>query len=229
MSDDPAVGVVRDHLRLSAALKQEVAEKCLDAIVAAARTIAGALRAGGKLLLCGNGGSAADCSHVAGELVSRLSADYERPALPAIALTTDTSILTALSNDFGFEGVFARQVQALGRPGDVLLGISTSGTSPNIIRAVEAAREAQMHTVALTGSSGRLKDVVDIAIMVPSDSVQHIQEAHLSIEHILCYLVERAVFGGVAAAPPSRAASSHAPVRKDDTATGRSAGGDANR
>lgn len=194
MNDEAAVRAVRDHLRLSAALKQEVAEHCLDAILAAARTIADALRGGGKLLLCGNGGSAADCQHMAGELVSRLSADFERPALPAVALTTDTSILTALSNDFGFEGVFARQVQALGRPGDVLLGISTSGTSPNVIRAVEAARRVPMPTVALTGSRGRLKDLVDVAIAVPSDSVQHMQEAHLSIEHILCYLAERHLF-----------------------------------
>jgi len=190
MNDEAAVRAVRDHLRLSAALKQEVA----DAILAAARTIADALRGGGKLLLCGNGGSAADCQHMAGELVSRLSADFERPALPAVALTTDTSILTALSNDFGFEGVFARQVQALGRAGDVLLAISTSGTSPNVIRAVEAARRVPMPTVALTGSRGRLKDLVDVAIAVPSDSVQHMQEAHLSIEHILCYLAEFHLF-----------------------------------
>ncbi len=199
-SDDPALAV-RGHLWVSAALKQEVADKCLDAILTAEHAIAEALRRGGKLLLCGNGGSAADCQHMAGELVSRLSADYDRPALPAIALTTDTSIMTALANDFGFESVFARHVQALGRPGDVLLCISTSGTSPNIIRAVEAARMAQMWTIGLTGARGRLKDVVDIPIIVPSDSVQHIQEAHLSIEHILCYLVERDLFGGLRTTP----------------------------
>ncbi len=194
MNDGEAARAVRDHLRTSAALRVAVADQCLDAILAAARTIASALRGGGKLLLCGNGGSAADCQHMAGELVSRLSADFPRPALPAVALTTDSSILTALSNDFGFESVFARQVQALGRPGDVLLGISTSGTSPNVLRAVEVARRIPMATIALTGTQGRLKDLADVAISVPSDSVQHMQEAHLSIEHILCYLVERDLY-----------------------------------
>jgi D-sedoheptulose 7-phosphate isomerase len=194
MNDGEATRAVREHLRAIAALQEAVEEQCLDAILAAARMIADALRGGGKLLLCGNGGSAADCQHMAGELVSRLSADFPRPALPAVALTTDSSILTALSNDFGFEGVFARQVQALGRPGDALLGISTSGTSPNVLRAIEAARRVPMATIALTGTQGRLKVLTDVVITVPSDSVQHIQEAHLSIEHILCYLVERDLY-----------------------------------
>jgi D-sedoheptulose 7-phosphate isomerase len=207
MNDGEAARAVRDHLRTSAALQGAVAEQCLDAILAATRTIASALRGGGKLLLCGNGGSAADCQHMAGELVSRLSADFPRPALPAVALTTDSSILTALSNDFGFEGVFARQVQALGRPGDVLLGISTSGTSPNVLRAVEAARRIPMATIALTGTQGRLKGLADVAISVPSDSVQHMQEAHLSIEHILCYLVERELYRAADAAGLPLAAS----------------------
>jgi D-sedoheptulose 7-phosphate isomerase len=196
MNDGEAARTVREHLRAIAALQGVVEERCLDAIVAAARTIASALHAGGKLLLCGNGGSAADCQHMAGELVGSLSADFPRPALAAVALTTDSSILTALSNDFGFEGVFVRQVQALGRPGDVLLGISTSGTSANVLRAVEAARRIPMATIALTGTQGRLKGLVDVAITVPSDSVQHMQEAHLSIEHILCYLVERDLYRG---------------------------------
>lgn len=207
MNDGEAARAVWEHLRLSAELKQAVAERCLDPIVTAARTIAAALRGGGKLLLCGNGGSAADCQHMAGELVSRLTADFPRPALPAVALTTDTSILTAVSNDFGFEGVFARQVQALGRPGDVLLGISTSGASPNVLRAVETARRISMSTIALTGTGGRLKDLVDVAIAVPTDSVQHMQEAHLTIEHILCHLVEREIFSGVDTTPSTPAAS----------------------
>jgi D-sedoheptulose 7-phosphate isomerase len=207
MNDGEAARAVREHLRTSAALQGAVEEQCLDAILAAARTIASALRGGGKLLLCGNGGSAADCQHMAGELVSRLSADFPRPPLPAVALTTDSSILTALSNDFGFEGVFARQVQALGRSGDVLLGISTSGTSPNVLRAVEAARRIPMATIALTGTQGRLKVLADVAITVPSDSVQHMQEAHLGIEHILCYLVERDLYRGAGATPPPLAAS----------------------
>ncbi len=207
MNDGEAARAVREHLRTIAMLHGAVEEQCLDAILAAARTIASALRGGGKLLLCGNGGSAADCQHMAGELVSRLSADFPRPALPAVALTTDSSILTALSNDFGFEGVFARQVQALGRPGDVLLGISTSGTSPNVLRAVEAAGRIPMATIALTGTQGRLKVLADVAITVPSESVQHMQEAHLSIEHILCYLVERDLYRRADTTQPPLAAS----------------------
>ncbi len=185
----------REYLLNSAAVSHDVAERCLDSIVAAAQLIVTAFRGEGKLLLCGNGGSAADCQHMAGELVNRLTADFPRPALPAIALTTDTSVLTALANDSGFEGVFERQVQALGRPGDVLLGISTSGSSTNVVRAVTAARAIGIRTVVLTGAQGRLKELVDIAIVVPSDSTQHIQEAHLTIEHLLCYLIERDLFG----------------------------------
>src|SRR5882724_6347947 len=182
------------YLFKSAEIKRQVAEQCLDAILAAADLIADTFRSGGKVLLCGNGGSAADCQHMATEFVSRLSKEFERPGLPAIALTTDTSFLTAFTNDCGFEGVFARQVQALGRPGDVLIGISTSGNSPNVIRAVEAARAANMRIVALTGNSGCLIGIVDIAIAVPSDNTQHIQEAHLGIEHLLCYLIEQHLF-----------------------------------
>jgi D-sedoheptulose 7-phosphate isomerase len=197
LDSDLVYSVARKYLLDSAAVKRDVAERCLDSIVAAAQLITGTFRAKGKLLLCGNGGSAADCQHMAGELVNRLTADFPRPALPAVALTTDTSVLTAFANDFGFEGVFERQVQALGRPGDVLLGISTSGSSTNVVRAVAAARAIGMRTVALTGAQGRLKELVDIAIVVPSDSTQHIQEAHLTIEHLLCYLVERNLFGGL--------------------------------
>jgi D-sedoheptulose 7-phosphate isomerase len=189
-----ATVVAREYLLGSAAVKREVAERCLDAIVAAAQLIAQTLRTEGKLLLCGNGGSAADCQHMAGELVNQLTADFPRPALPAVALTTDTSVLTAFANDFGFEGVFERQVQALGRRGDVLLAISTSGGSPNVVRAVGAARVIGMRTVGLTGAGGRLKDLVDVAIAVPSTSTQQIQEAHLAIEHLLCHLVERDLF-----------------------------------
>jgi len=185
---------IRGHLRASADLKQKVAESCADGILAAADLIAAAFRAGGKLLLCGNGGSAADCQHMATELVSRLTREFERPGLPAIALTTDTSFLTAFANDCGFDGVFDRQVRALGKPGDVLLGISTSGNSPNVIRAVTAARALEMRVVALTGAGGRLPALADVAISVPSADTQHIQEAHLAIEHIVCELVERDLF-----------------------------------
>lgn len=188
-------GKVLAHLTASAEVNRRVSDQCLAAILAAADLIAGTFKAGGKVLLCGNGGSAADCQHMATEFVSSLTKDFERPGLPAIALTTDTSFLTAFSNDYEFEGVFERQVQALGKPGDMLIGISTSGNSANVLRAVEAARRADMQTVALTGSGGRLARMADVAISVPSADTQHIQEAHLAIEHILCNLVERYLFG----------------------------------
>jgi D-sedoheptulose 7-phosphate isomerase len=185
---------VRRHLVESAELKRRLAERGADAIIAAADLVAGAFCAGGKLLLCGNGGSAADCQHMATEFVSRLTKDFERPGLPAIALTTDTSFLTAFGNDCGFEGVFERQVRALGRAGDVLLGISTSGNSPNVIRAVAAAKELGMRVVALTGAGGRLPPMADVAVAVPSTDTQLIQESHLAIEHMICERVERALF-----------------------------------
>ena len=185
----------RAHLLDSAEIKQKVAEKCLDSILAAAQLIAETFRSGGKVLLCGNGGSAADCQHMAAEFVNRLTKDFERPGLPAVALTTDTSFLTSFANDCGFEGVFERQVQVLGKPGDALIGISTSGDSTNVIRAMEAAREANMQTIVLTGNGGRLAEMANVAISVPSANTQYVQEAHLAVEHILCGLVECYVFG----------------------------------
>ena len=186
---------VRSYLAESAEVKRLTADACAEAIAMAAGVIEDAFRAGGKLLICGNGGSAADCQHMAAEFVSRLTKDFERPGLPAIALTTDTSFLTAYANDCGFDGVFARQVQALGRAGDVLLGISTSGNSPNVIQAVELARDLGLRTVSLTGAGGRLAKLADVAIAVPSEDTQHIQEAHLAVEHLVCMLVEGALFG----------------------------------
>jgi phosphoheptose isomerase len=186
---------VRTHLLESAQIKQRMVELCTTSILAAADLITETFRSGGKVLLCGNGGSAADCQHMAAEFVSRLTKDFERPGLPAIALTTDTSFLTAFANDCGFEGVFERQVQTLGKPGDVLIGISTSGNSPNVIRAVEAARTANMYTVVLTGAGGRLHEMAHVVIAAPSANTQYIQEAHLTIEHILCEVVERRLFG----------------------------------
>lgn len=186
---------VRAHLLESADIKRQVAEQCEHAVFGAARLIAETFRSGGKVLLCGNGGSAADCQHMATEFVSRLTKEFERPGLPALALTTDTSFLTAYANDVGFEGVFARQVQALGKPGDLLIGISTSGNSLNVVRAVEAAQAAGMRTVVLTGKDGRLAAMADVTIAVPSAQTHYIQEAHLAVEHILCDLVERELFG----------------------------------
>src|SRR5215471_15957245 len=170
---------IHRHLVESAEVKRRVAERCADDIAAAVSLLVHRLRNGGKILLCGNGGSAADCQHIAAELTSALIRERLRPPLPAIALTTDTSFLTASANDFGFEGVFARQVEALGRPGDVLIGISTSGDSTNVVRAVEVARSLELATIALTGGTGgRLAREAGVVIKVPSDSTPHIQEAH---------------------------------------------------
>jgi len=194
MSEDSRHDVVRAHLLEAAQVQRLAAEHCGPAILHAADLIVESFRRGGKLLLCGNGGSAADCQHLATEFTSRLSAEFVRPALPAIALTTDTSFLTAYPNDYDFEGLFARQVEALGKPGDVLLGISTSGGSKNVIRAVETARSRALKTIVLTGSRGPLRDLADVAVSVPSGSTQHIQETHLAVEHLICHLVERALF-----------------------------------
>jgi D-glycero-D-manno-heptose 1,7-bisphosphate phosphatase len=191
-----AYGRVKAHMIESMKVKQEMGETCFDSIIASATLIAETFKAGGKVLLCGNGGSAADCQHMAAEFVSRLRKDFDRPGLPAIALTTDTSFLTAFANDCGFEGVFERQVKTFGRPGDLLLGISTSGSSMNVVRAVEAAKVAKMSTIVLTGTNGRLAKMVDIAIPVPSAHTQYIQEVHLFVEHILCDLVEQYLFNG---------------------------------
>ena len=185
---------IEAHLLQSAETKRQTAASCLQSIAEAGHIIAEAFLSGRKLLLCGNGGSAADCQHMAAEFVSRLSKDLDRRALPAIALTTDGSFLTAFGNDCGFEGIFERQVEALGNAGDVLIGISTSGNSPNVIRAVEAARKKNMRTIALTGNGGRLSTIVDVAIAVPSADTQYIQETHLAVEHILCGLVEAVLF-----------------------------------
>lgn len=146
------------------------------------------------MLICGNGGSAADAQHIAAELVSRLSKELDRPGLPAIALTTDTSFITAYGNDVDFGGIFERQVQALGRPGDVLVAISTSGNSPNVLRAVALAKRMNLRTIALTGEGGRLAGEVECAITIPSRNTQYVQEALLSVEHIICELVEFALF-----------------------------------
>jgi D-sedoheptulose 7-phosphate isomerase len=150
------------------------------------------LQGGGKLLLCGNGGSAADAQHLATECMVRLQ--VARAPLPALALTTDTSLLTAAGNDDGFETIFARQVVGLGRPGDVLLALSTSGNSRNVIRAVEAARCLGLHTLGFLGNDGgALRPLVDLALVVPSTNTQRIQEVHITVGHIVCGVLERRV------------------------------------
>lgn len=163
------------------------------AVSAAAQACVKSLRAGGKVLFCGNGGSAADAQHLAGEFVSRFN--YDRSPLGAVALTTDTSVLTAIGNDYGYQHVFERQVQGLGRPGDVLVGISTSGRSPNVLLALEAGRRIGLVTVGMTGNQReKIEQQADICIRIPSRETPKIQEGHIVVGHALCALVEAQMF-----------------------------------
>src|SRR5450756_1870326 len=169
-------------------------ERIISTIVAIGEVTANALRSGHKLLVAGNGGSAADAQHLVSEFVVRLTVN--RPALRAIALTTDTSILTAASNDFGYGTVFSRQIEALGQPGDVFLGISTSGNSPNILKALHQAKEQAITTIGFTGTGGgQMLPLCDHNIVIPSCVTMNIQESHLALEHIFCMVVERFLFG----------------------------------
>ncbi len=180
---------VEVRLQESIQTKQKVLQSLVPVIAQAADLIITSLEAGKKVLLCGNGGCAADCQHVAAELVGKLF--VKRRALPAISLTTDTSNLTALANDFGYDVVFSRQLEALGQAGDVLIAISTSGNSPNVLEAVKTARTMGIRSIALSGrGGGALHKAVDLSIVVPSENTQRIQESHLTIEHILCELIE---------------------------------------
>ncbi len=169
-------------------------DNLITALSDAAAATARALLAGHKLLVAGNGGSAADAQHLVAEFVSRLTID--RPALRAIALTTDSSILTAIGNDYGYEHLFERQIEAIGQPGDVFLGISTSGQSPNVLRALELCRMSKISTIGFSGrNGGKMPPLCDYNIIVPSNVTQHIQECHLALEHIFCMIVERCYFG----------------------------------
>ena len=181
----------------SIGVKQRLLAESGDAIVAAGRLLVDAVRAGGKVLLFGNGGSAAEAQHIAAELVGRFG--HERPALPALALTTDASALTALSNDFGFERVFARQIEAHARRGDVAVALSTSGASPNILAGARAARDRGCVVLAITGAGGAaLAALCDVAVLVASTESSRIQEASLTVGHVWCEMVE-AVLAGPAA------------------------------
>lgn len=165
----------------------------LNQVVESAETIVETLRNGGKVLIAGNGGSAADAQHIAGEFVSRFH--YDRPGLASIALTTDTSILTAIGNDYGYERLFSRQIQALGREGDVFIGISTSGNSANVIEAFKEAQQLKLKTIGFTGMiGGKMTDMCDITLRMPSNETPKIQEGHIAIGHIICGLVEAAMF-----------------------------------
>jgi len=182
--------VVNDAFADTIALHQRVQREGLAAISAAADALRRALGDGRTVLVCGNGGSAADAQHFAAELVGRFT--RERRAWPALALTTDSSALTAIGNDYGFDRVFARQVEAHGRPGDVLIGISTSGGSPNVLAAVETARARGLVTIGLTGrDGGALGPAVDVHLNVPSPSTARTQEVHITLLHVLCDLVEQ--------------------------------------
>lgn len=186
---------VREYLLETSRTAARTAESCGEEIIGATAAIVESLRAGGKVLLCGNGGSAGDAQHLATEFVSTLTLDRPRDAIAAIALTTDTSLLTAVANDYGFEHVFARQVEALGREGDVLVGISTSGNSANVVEAFERARAAGLRTIALTGESGgALGPLADIEINVPSSETSHIQETHIAVGQLIAFLVEDELF-----------------------------------
>jgi D-sedoheptulose 7-phosphate isomerase len=185
-----------DSLKGSSEVKLKMESTCKAEILLAVQTLSQAYKNKKKLLLCGNGGSAADCQHIATELMVRLNHNITRPALAAIALTTDTSNLTAGGNDIGFENIFARNVEGLGNEGDVLLAISTSGNSINIIKAVEKAHQKKMFVIGfLGGTGGKLKSLVDLPVVIPSANVQRIQEGHTTVAHIICELVELELYG----------------------------------
>jgi D-sedoheptulose 7-phosphate isomerase len=194
--DEAALTYARTYLADSLEVAEYAAKQAdlVDAVVAIAAAIERSLRGGGKVMLAGNGGSAGDAQHIAGEFLSRLN--FDRAPLPAIALTTDTSVLTAVGNDYGFERVFERQVLGIGKSGDVLIAISTSGRSPNILRALEAARSRDIATVGLAGRDPRdMGPLCDLILRAPSDRTPLIQQVHITAAHIVCGLVERALFG----------------------------------
>jgi D-sedoheptulose 7-phosphate isomerase len=184
---------IRKQLMESSELKLKVSEVLTERIEETAKTIINSLKNGNKILFCGNGGSAADCQHLAGEFVNRFR--INRKPLPGLALTTDSSVLTCIGNDFSFDDIFSKQVEAFGIKGDVLVGISTSGNSKNVINAINVAKEKELFVVGFTGDSGgKMKELVDILINVPSADTPRIQEAHITIGHIICDLVEQELF-----------------------------------
>ncbi|RKY87720.1 phosphoheptose isomerase [candidate division KSB1 bacterium] len=190
--------IIKKELEESSDVISKISSMCINEIRESAEVISRCLKNGGKVLLCGNGGSAADSQHIATELVIRLTSELDRRALPAIALTTNTSILTAGANDYGFEYVFSRQVEAFGKSGDVLIGISTSGNSENVVKAIIAAKKSGLFTIGLLGGNGgKLKEIVDLSIIIPSDRTTRIQEGHCVVGHILCKLIEKKLFCGV--------------------------------
>ena len=184
--------IILEILEDSLAVKRDAIKENITLINTACRKLSECLQAGHKILIFGNGGSAADAQHIAAEFVNRFR--IERPPLAAIALTTDTSALTAIGNDYHFDQVFSKQVQALGKKGDIAWGISTSGNSPNVVLALEAAKKMGIYTLGMTGTGGKMASLVDLNFKVASDVTARIQETHITISHILCELVDRILF-----------------------------------
>jgi D-sedoheptulose 7-phosphate isomerase len=194
MVDKSRQEIIRNELKESIETKNQVLKSLVPQIEKAAQIMIDALKAGNKIMFFGNGGSAADSQHLAAELIGRYR--KERKSLPAVALTTDTSILTAVGNDYGFDIIFSRQIEGLARPGDVAFGISTSGNSSNVIKGMEKAKENKCRTIGLLGcGGGKIAKSVDAAIIVPSQITPRIQENHITIGHILCQLIEQEIFG----------------------------------
>ena len=189
---------IRDGIAASITVKQAILkdDQLISSIESVATACIAAYHRGNKIILAGNGGSAADAQHIAAEFVSRF--EFDRPGLPALAITTDTSMLTAIGNDYGYDRLFARQLEANGRAGDVFIGISTSGNSRNVLAALERCHTMDIMAVGLAGAGGRISEYCDVCLRVPSASTPRIQEAHIMIGHIICSLVEAAMF-----TPPS--------------------------
>jgi len=184
--EDRIATIVNSHIEII-----ETLHTIIEDITSAAKIMTQCINSGNKILFAGNGGSAADAQHLAAELVNRFL--QERKPLPGLALTTDTSILTAVSNDYSYNDIFVKQLMALGKDGDVFIGISTSGNSANVINAINTARQMNIYTIGLTGEGGSMRQIVDCSIAVPSKETPRIQEAHILIGHILCEMIEEAV------------------------------------
>lgn len=198
---EAALKKVMDHAAAGLAARKAFFETKAELVVEIARAMAVCLAGGGKVMFCGNGGSAADSQHLAAEFTNRFK--LERPPLPGLALTTDTSALTAIGNDYSFDEVFSKQLQALGRPGDILVGLSTSGTSSNVIRAMREAKRNDIVTVGLAGQSGgEMAAVSDFLVTVPSGDTPVIQEIHISAGHMMCHLVDHFLFEAVSELTP---------------------------
>nr|MBN2278814.1 SIS domain-containing protein [candidate division Zixibacteria bacterium] len=196
MNSEQRIELINKAVKESAALRLAVGEALAEPLIELANVISGVLGSGGKLLICGNGGSAADSSHMAAEMIVRLTADRNRQSLPAIALNADTAVMTAAGNDFGYDQVFARQVQGLGNRGDMLFLISTSGNSVNLVKAAEAAREKKMIVAALLGGDGgKVAHLADKKLVIPHSSTQRIQEEQIFLIHLLVELTESDLFG----------------------------------